>query len=201
MVQTHSEAVFIMLSNVKMPTIVGILTFMNRINFVLSWVVHVLPSGESARMPAEVYMLTQAQHDLVYQACLLGQLLILWPARPWAKASQSLPIFPAKHDPASQPANMPARQLWPLPTARPRANASRSLPNFWAKNRACPPACPPACHPPTAFLPACPGNFDSLGQRDPVQTPKKFTRSHGCNRSILTSDPAGRPTLCLVRSI
>ena len=36
MVQTHSEAVFIMLTNVKMPTIVGILTFMSRINFVLS---------------------------------------------------------------------------------------------------------------------------------------------------------------------
>ena len=28
MVQTHSEALFIMLTNVKMPTIVGILTFM-----------------------------------------------------------------------------------------------------------------------------------------------------------------------------
>ena len=32
--------VFIMLINVKMPTIVGILTFMSRINFVLSWVEH-----------------------------------------------------------------------------------------------------------------------------------------------------------------
>ena len=31
-----SDIVFIMLINVKMPTIVGILTFMNRINFVLS---------------------------------------------------------------------------------------------------------------------------------------------------------------------
>ena len=29
-----------MLINVKMPTIVGILTFMSRINFVLSWVEH-----------------------------------------------------------------------------------------------------------------------------------------------------------------
>ena len=65
--------------------------------------VHVLPSRESARRPAEVYMLTQAKHDLVYPACLLGQLLLLWPARPWAKASQSLPIFPAKHDRARQP--------------------------------------------------------------------------------------------------
>ena len=31
-----SDAVFIMLINVKMPTIVGILIFMSRINFVLS---------------------------------------------------------------------------------------------------------------------------------------------------------------------
>ena len=31
-----SLVVFIMLTNVKMPTIVGILTFMSRINFVLS---------------------------------------------------------------------------------------------------------------------------------------------------------------------
>ena len=64
---------------------------------------------------------------------------------------------------------------------------------------------PPARH----RLPSCPDNFDSLGQRDPVQTPKKFTRSHGCNRSILTcrsaysvscsehfnTDPAGQPVL------
>ena len=35
-----SDFVFIMLINVKMPTIVGILTFMSRINFVLSWVEH-----------------------------------------------------------------------------------------------------------------------------------------------------------------
>ena len=35
-----SDAVFIMLINVKMPTIVGILTFMSRINFVLRWVEH-----------------------------------------------------------------------------------------------------------------------------------------------------------------
>ena len=35
-----SDVVFIMLINVKMPTIVGILTFMSRINFVLSLVEH-----------------------------------------------------------------------------------------------------------------------------------------------------------------
>ena len=33
---SHSDGVFIMLINVKMPTIVGILTFMSRLNFVLS---------------------------------------------------------------------------------------------------------------------------------------------------------------------
>ena len=32
-----SDVVFIMLINVKMPTIVGILTFISKINFVLSW--------------------------------------------------------------------------------------------------------------------------------------------------------------------
>ena len=35
-----SDVAFIMLINVKMPTIVGILTFMSRINFVLSGVEH-----------------------------------------------------------------------------------------------------------------------------------------------------------------
>ena len=33
---SRSDVIFIMLINVKMPTIVGILTFMSRINFVLS---------------------------------------------------------------------------------------------------------------------------------------------------------------------
>ena len=32
----HSNGVFILLINVEMPTIVGILTFMSRINFMLS---------------------------------------------------------------------------------------------------------------------------------------------------------------------
>ena len=35
-----SNVVFIMLINVKMPTIVGVLTFMSRINFMLSRVEH-----------------------------------------------------------------------------------------------------------------------------------------------------------------
>ena len=36
----HSDVVFILHINVKMPTIVGILTFLNRINFMLSLVEH-----------------------------------------------------------------------------------------------------------------------------------------------------------------
>ena len=39
-VSCFKSVVFIMLTNFKMPTIVGILTFMSRINFVLSWVEH-----------------------------------------------------------------------------------------------------------------------------------------------------------------
>ena len=35
-----SNAVFIMLINIKMPTTVGILTFMSMINSMLSWVEH-----------------------------------------------------------------------------------------------------------------------------------------------------------------
>ena len=35
-----SDVAFIMLINVKMPTVVGILTFMSRINFILSQVEH-----------------------------------------------------------------------------------------------------------------------------------------------------------------
>ena len=37
---TNEDVVFIMLMNVKMPTIAGILTFTSRINFVLSSVEH-----------------------------------------------------------------------------------------------------------------------------------------------------------------
>ena len=47
-----SDFVFIVLINVKMPTIVGILTFKSRINFVLSWVEHEKKfiSGSSRRL-------------------------------------------------------------------------------------------------------------------------------------------------------
>ena len=36
----HSDVVFILLINVKMPTIVGILTFLSRINFMLNCLEH-----------------------------------------------------------------------------------------------------------------------------------------------------------------
>ena len=36
----HSDVVFIMLINVKIPTVVGILTLMSRIKFVLSSIEH-----------------------------------------------------------------------------------------------------------------------------------------------------------------
>ena len=51
-----SDVVFIMLINVKMPTIVGILTFMSRINFVHSWVEHgksFITSGQSFSVKLE----------------------------------------------------------------------------------------------------------------------------------------------------
>ena len=38
--QISLECYFLLLINVKMPTIVGILTFMSRKNFMLSWVEH-----------------------------------------------------------------------------------------------------------------------------------------------------------------
>ena len=102
----------------------------------------------------------------------------------------SPPICPPdkNSDPSRRrdPGRMPA-EVYPIPGR----NIARARPP--ARHRL--PSCLPAC------LPACPGNFDSLGQRDPVQTPKKFTRSHGCNRSILTSDHAGQPVLRYVRRI
>ena len=50
-----SYVVFILLINVKMPTIVGILTFMSRINFVLSCVEHgksFITSSQSSSLPS-----------------------------------------------------------------------------------------------------------------------------------------------------
>ena len=48
-----SEVEFIMLINVKMPTIVGILTSMSMINFILRWVEHekCLITSMSGQMP------------------------------------------------------------------------------------------------------------------------------------------------------
>ena len=52
-----SDVVFIMLINVKMPTtIVGILIFMSRINFVLSGVAH--EKGLITSGPGTIYLLS-----------------------------------------------------------------------------------------------------------------------------------------------
>ena len=63
-----SDVIFIMLINVKMPTIVGILTFISMINFMLSWVEH------------EKSFITSGP-GFVFQVCMLGDLtLLLLPA-------------------------------------------------------------------------------------------------------------------------
>ena len=54
---TLSDVVFIMLINVEMPTIVGILTFMSRIKFVLSCDEHeksFITSGPDVRNPKTI---------------------------------------------------------------------------------------------------------------------------------------------------
>ena len=53
-----SDVVFIMLINVKIPTIVGILTFMSRINFVLSCVEH-----------EKVFITTGPGHEIIKKLC------------------------------------------------------------------------------------------------------------------------------------
>ena len=48
-----SDIVFIMLLNIKMPTLVGILTFMSRINFVLSRLIKRFLWAHKQMFPAE----------------------------------------------------------------------------------------------------------------------------------------------------
>ena len=61
--------VFILLINVKMPTIVGILTFMSRINFVLSQVEHeksfVISGPESIVLPVMYWHVDSVQDILI----------------------------------------------------------------------------------------------------------------------------------------
>ena len=59
-----SDVVFIML-NVKMPTIVGILTLMSRINFKLSWVEHGISFITSGQGPTK----SLAQGTKIFQYC------------------------------------------------------------------------------------------------------------------------------------
>ena len=59
-----SDVVFSMLINVKMPTIVGILKFMSRLNFVLSWVEYekkFITSGPGFFATNSMYFLFQAE--------------------------------------------------------------------------------------------------------------------------------------------
>ena len=59
---SHSDVVFILLINVKMPTIVGILTFVSRRNFVLSRV----EQGKSFIISGPVHFGGSIMHWLNY---------------------------------------------------------------------------------------------------------------------------------------
>ena len=64
------DIVFIMLINVKMPTVVGILTFMGRINFMLSCVEHgksYITSGPVVRPIIKVLFI--ASYDINLEDC------------------------------------------------------------------------------------------------------------------------------------
>ena len=68
------DDVFIMLINVKMPTIVGILTFMSRINFVLSWVEHVVSFITSG--PDQTAKAKESAADLSLHCLLLTHYIL-----------------------------------------------------------------------------------------------------------------------------
>ena len=73
-----SGVVFIMLIYVKMPTIVGILKFISRINFVLSWVVHgksFIISGPTWKYGGSVFGTEVAGGS---QALALGRAVAQW---------------------------------------------------------------------------------------------------------------------------
>ena len=63
----HSDVVFILLINVKMPTIIGILTFMSRININLSSVEHEKSYTCSRKASVE---LTSSKYTHLKQYCL-----------------------------------------------------------------------------------------------------------------------------------
>ena len=62
-----SDGVFILLINVKMPTIVGILTFMSRINFMLNRVEH------------EKSSITSCLELSIVLPCLEPRVVLTWP--------------------------------------------------------------------------------------------------------------------------
>ena len=71
-----SDVVFIMLINDKLPTIVGILTFMGMINFMLSWVEHekiFITSGPEYLTTSAIYrgQINSPTHHVSRWSCLL----------------------------------------------------------------------------------------------------------------------------------
>ena len=69
-----SDFVFIMLINVKMPTIVGILTFMSRINFLLSLVEHeksFITSGPGLLLMLIYRIVTSLNYAVNFVFCLI----------------------------------------------------------------------------------------------------------------------------------
>ena len=80
-----SDIVFIMQINVEMPTIVGILAFMSKIHFMLSWVEH------------EKSVLTSdhiALHKLSVWYIVTVSVLWLFLAAPWVGMQRLLVVFP-----------------------------------------------------------------------------------------------------------
>ena len=78
-----SDVAFIMLINVKMPTIYGILTFISRINFVLSRVEHeksLITSGTgilfATNAPGELFSCCGLWTHCFSQVYLLGSLFL-----------------------------------------------------------------------------------------------------------------------------
>ena len=72
---SHQSQSFVLLINVKMPTIVGILTFMSRINFMLGWAGSersFITSGPSVHFSGTKmsYMLLLVLHSIIWISLL-----------------------------------------------------------------------------------------------------------------------------------
>ena len=106
-------------------------------------------------MPAEVYMLTQAQHDLVYQACLLGQLLIFGQLDPGQKPAKVYQFSQRNMIPPASPPICPPDNSDPSRRRDPGRTPAEVYPISGRKIAlARPPARPPAIHRLPSCLPA-----------------------------------------------